>query len=185
MVTGGDRATTSSLPAYGKTGRTLHWLTVVALVAQFVVGYVMDAGGSGRGRGRGRGRSGESGRGRGRGGDLDVFDDTLVTIHVVLGVAVLVLAAGRLWWRRRRGLPPWAPQLSPMERRVAHWTERVLYSLLFAVPATGLWLVFVSDDALWLHVVSHVLLYAAIAAHLALILRHQLVLRNGLVRRML
>lgn len=57
---------------YGLVTRTLHWLMVTAIAAQFLIGYAMDADDSGRGRGRGRG--GESGRGRGRGGDgFDIF----------------------------------------------------------------------------------------------------------------
>ena len=133
--------------AYGRVTRTLHWLTVVALISQFVVGYTMEADDSGRGRGRGRGSG--SGRGRGRGGDdLEVFgDDTLLTVHVLLGVTILVLATVRLLWRRHSTLPPWAPGLSAAERTLAHWTERALYVLLFVIPATGLWLVLVSDDA--------------------------------------
>jgi hypothetical protein len=72
---------------YGSVTKWLHWSTVVALAAQFVVGYLLD---DERGRGRGRGRGGDgddgddgdssgpgsghelvldSGRGRGRGGD--------------------------------------------------------------------------------------------------------------------
>ena len=76
---------------YGALAKTLHWLTVVALVAQFTIGYLLDVDDSGHGRGRGRGRGGESGRGRGRGGDDDggYLDDpgTLLTVHVLLGVA--------------------------------------------------------------------------------------------------
>uniref|UniRef100_UPI00156590A5 cytochrome b n=1 Tax=Ilumatobacter nonamiensis TaxID=467093 RepID=UPI00156590A5 len=84
---------------YGLVTRTLHWLIALAILAQFVIGYTMDAGG--RGRGRGRGRGGESGRGRGRGGDdYDLFgDDTLLTVHVVLGLTILTLAVVRLVWR--------------------------------------------------------------------------------------
>jgi cytochrome b561 len=142
----------------------------------------MDADDSGRGRGRGRG--GESGRGRGRGGDLDVLDDGWVTAHVALGVSILLLAIVRLWWRRRAGLPPWAPTLSAAERTLAHWTERVLYTLLFAIPATGLWLVLVSDDALAIHVTTHVGFFVALAAHVGLVLKHQLLDRDQLLRRM-
>ena len=54
---------------YGALAKTLHWLTVVVLTAQFVIGYRLDVDDSGQGRGRGRGRGGESGRGRGRGGE--------------------------------------------------------------------------------------------------------------------
>ncbi|HUF98334.1 MAG TPA: cytochrome b/b6 domain-containing protein [Ilumatobacter sp.] len=169
---------------YSPVTKVLHWLTVLALAAQFTVGYLLDAGESGRGRGRGRG--GESGRGRGRGGDLDPFgDNELLTVHVVLGVSILVLAVIRLLWRWRSTLPPWAPQLSKAERVWAHWTERLLYLCLIAIPSTGLWLVSVNDDAVAAHVASHILFFVALAAHLGLILKHQLIKRDHLLRRML
>lgn len=171
-------------PAYGRVTRTLHWLTVALLVAQFAVGYALDTGG---GRGRGRGRGGGPGRGRGRGGeDADVFgDDALLTVHVVLGLTVLAIAVLRLWWRRRTPLPPWAPALSPGARRLAHHTERALYASLFAIPLSGLWLVLVSDDALALHVTFHGVFFVAFAAHAGLVLKHQVVDRDHLLRRML
>lgn len=172
---------------YGRATKTLHWLTVLALATQFSLGYLLDIGGSGRGRGRGRGRGGESGRGRGRGrgGDLEVFgDDGLLTAHVLLGVTILVLAAVRLYWRRRSTLPPWAPGLSATERTLAHWTERALYTMLFVIPLTGLWLVLVSDDAVAVHVAAHLAFFACFAAHLGLVLKHQLLDRDHLLRRM-
>jgi cytochrome b561 len=163
--------------------KVLHWSTVLALLVQFILGYSMDVDDSGRGRGRGR--SGESGRGRGRGGELEVFgENRLVTAHVLLGVTILVLATVRLWWRRRSTLPPWAPGLSAAERVVAHWTERVLYTLLFVIPATGLWLVLVSDDAVAVHVASHIAFFVAITAHVGVVLKHQLIDRDRLLRRM-
>ena len=110
---------------YGMVTKALHWLVVGALVAQFAIGYAMDA--DDRGRGRGRGRSGESGRGRGRGGGYDVFgDEPLLNAHVVLGIVILTLAVLRLVWRVTTPLPPWAPTLSPAERVLANWTERAL-----------------------------------------------------------
>ncbi len=169
---------------FGRTARTLHWLTVAALAAQFTVGYLLDVDDHGRGRGRGRG--GDSGRGRGRGGDLAVFgEDGLLTAHVVLGVSILALALVRLWWRRHAGLPPWAASLSPTERTVAHWTERCLYLLLFVIPLTGLWLVVVSDDALAVHVGAHVAFFVALAAHLGLVFKHQVIHRDRFLRRMI
>lgn len=171
--------------AYGRVTRTFHWVTVVALVSQFVVGYSLDVDSSGRGRGRGRG--GESGRGRGRGGDdLDVFgDNRLLTVHVLLGVTILGLTAARLYWRRRTTLPPWAEGLSALERTLAHWTERALYALLFAMPLSGLWLVLLNDDAVAVHVTSHIAFFVVIAAHIGLVLKHQLINRDRLIRRML
>lgn len=156
---------------YGWVTKGLHWLTVLALAAQFTIGYLMDADDSGRGRGRGR--SGESGHGRG-GGDSGYVDDpeTLVRVHVALGLTILTLAATRLVWRRLAGLPPWSERLSQGQRRLAHWTERALLGLLFAVPLTGLGLVAVGDDdVLAFHVVAHVAFFAALAAHLTTNLR--------------
>jgi len=171
---------------YGAVARSLHWITFVALTAQFTIGYALDGGG-GRGRGRGRGRGESSGRGRGRGGDdFEAFgDDQLATLHVVLGVTIIAISVIRLLWRRYHGLPPWAATLRKRERTLAHWTERSLYALLFAVPLTGLALVFVSDDLLGLHIAGHLALYAAFAVHVGLVLKHQFIDRDRLLRRML
>ena len=174
---------TQGRSGYGFTTKTLHWLTVAALAAQFSIGYLLDVGGRGRGRGRGRGEG--SGQGRGRGGDLDVFGDRLLTVHVVLGLTILTLAAVRVYWRRRAGLPPWAKTLSTAERTLAHWTERALYLFLFVVPVTGLWLIFVSDDAVPVHIASHIAIFVAITAHLGLVLKHELINRDRLLRRMI
>lgn len=169
-------------PRFGIVARVLHWSTVVALIGQFVVGYSLDAGG--RGRGRGRGRGGESGRGRGRGGDYDLGDDRLLQLHVALGVTIIAVTVVRWWWRRHHGLPPWAPGLSAFERRLAHATETALYALLIVVPATGIVLLLGGDDLLALHVAGHVALYLALAAHLGLVLKHQLIDRDRILRRM-
>lgn len=168
---------------YGVVTRGLHWVTVVAVATQFAVGYLMDPDDGGRGRGRGRG--GESGRGRGRGGDegYGVFDDVLVTLHVSLGLAILALVVARLVWRRVAGLPPWAPQLSSVQRTLAVWTERALLATLVAIPLTGLVLVLTGDDdALFLHVGAHLVFFAALTAHVALVLGKRLLPRMLLGR---
>jgi cytochrome b561 len=179
--------------AYTRTSRALHWITALALGAQFAVGYLMEDDGGG-GRGRGRGRGGRSGRGRGRGGDdedeaagipgLGDDGDGLMAVHVALGLAILALAVARVLWRRHAGLPPWAETLSAGERALAHWTEKALLALLFAIPLSGLWLVLVSDDAVAIHVAAHIAFYVALAAHVGLVLKHQLIDRDRLLRRM-
>ena len=168
---------------YGWVTRTLHWLTVALLLAQFTVGYLIDDGGSGRGRGRGRGGddSGQ-GRGRGRGGEEDVLD--LLPLHVALGIAILVIAIVRVYWRLSTPLPPWQESLSATEQRLATWTERVMLGLLFVIPVTGLVLRFGDDDVLALHVAAHIAFFAALAAHLALVLGRGLAGRPVLLRRM-
>ncbi len=106
-----------------------------------------------------------------------------MTVHVALGLTILALAVVRVLWRRRAGLPPWAETLSPGERAFAAWTEKALLALLFVVPLTGLWLVLVSD-AVGVHVAGHIALYVAVAAHVGLVLKHQLIDRDRLLRRM-
>ena len=183
MVTRWQHGRVSQTRAYGAVTRSLHWLTVLALAAQFTIGYVMEADDSGHGRGRGRGRGGGSGHGRGRGGDDDdsLLGDgwNLVTTHVTLGVLILLLAALRVAWRRAGDLPPWAESLSPGQRRLAGLTEKVLLTLLFVIPLTGLALVLGDDDLLWLHVAAHIAFFVALAVHVGL------VLARGLLPRML
>jgi len=192
---------------YGSVTKILHWSTLVAIVAQFVVGYLMDADDSGRGRGRGRGRGGES--------DLialpplrqgsDDGGEQLVLIHVVLGLTILVLATVRLAWRLSGRLPDWADALGDGERRLEAIVEKALYLLLFAIPITGLGLVFASgedwdvgsaelsapweivDDDVWLaaHIAAHVAFFVVVALHVGLVLKHTVVRRDGLLTRML
>ena len=176
---------------YGRAARALHWATVLAVLAQFSVGYLMEVDDGGRGRGRGR----SGGSGRGRGGEDEGYADVterlaawpgdLLAWHVVLGVTVLLLAVVRLVWRRAHGLPPWAETLSVTERRVAHWTERALLTLLLVVPSSGLALLVVGDDLVAVHVASHVAFFVALAAHVGLVLKHQALDGDGLLRRML
>ncbi|QJW38063.1 cytochrome b [Cellulosimicrobium protaetiae] len=181
---------------YGAVTKTLHWVTVAALVAQLVVGYLLDEddGGQGRGRGRGRGEESGRGRGRGRGGEDDDGegvlaalggDDVLLRVHVLLGVTILVVTVLRIVWRRTTPLPPWAPGLSAGERRLAHATETALYVCLLVMPATGITLLLVDDDLLPLHVASHVAFFVALALHVGLVIKHQLVDRDRLLHRML
>lgn len=174
---------------YGTVTKTLHWVVFVTMAAQFAVGYLLDADSGGHGRGRGRGRGEDSGRGRGRGGDSEdgyepFGDDALLTVHVVLGATVVLLGVVRLAWRLATPLPPWAPTLSHRERRLAHGTETALYAAMFAVPATGVALVLSGDDLLVVHISTQILFLTALAVHIGLVLKHQLINRDHLLRRM-
>ncbi len=169
---------------YGWVTKVLHWATLGLVVAQFVVGYLMGDDGGGRGRGRGRGGdSSGSGHGRGRGGEDEVLD--LLPIHVTLGIAILVVATVRVFWRVSTPLPPWAESLSAAERWIAHHTERVLLTMLFVIPPTGLLVLRVDDDWLAIHVAAHIVFFVALATHLGLVLGRGLRGRPVLLRRML
>lgn len=112
-------------------------------------------------------------------GRLGADGITLPELHILLGLAIVVLGGLRVLWRRIAPLPPWDPRLTASDRRLAHVTERALLSLMFVVPLTGLALVGVSDDLVALHVAAHIAFFVALAAHLFL------VLRRGLLPRML
>ncbi|HEY0903238.1 MAG TPA: cytochrome b/b6 domain-containing protein [Marmoricola sp.] len=162
---------------YGVVTKTLHWLTVLLVATQFVVGYSMDAD-DGGGRGRGRGRGGGSGRGRGGDGEEGYELVGLLPVHVALGITILVVAILRVGWRLGTDLPPWAAQLSVAHQGIITWTERVLLLMLFVVPATGLALVLgKDDDLLGLHIAAHVVFFAALAAHVGMVLGKRLLPR--------
>ena len=155
---------------YGWVSKALHWLTVLAVAAQFTIGYLMDDD-SGHGRGRGRGEG--SGHGRGHGGEPD---PDLLKMHVALGLTILLLAVVRVLWRRT-GLPPWDPRLTERDQRIVHATEVALLTLLFVVPLTGLALVLGDDDLLPLHIAAHVAFFVALTAHLGMVVGRRLVPR--------
>ncbi len=125
---------------------------------------------------------------------------SLLPVHVGLGLSIVGLAAVRLVWRLTAGLPPWAETLSAVERTIESTVEKVLYALLFLIPASGLGLVLLSgedwdlgggrewqaplevvDDDVWLglHIATHVAFFLTLAVHLTL------VAKNRLLRRML
>lgn len=176
---------------YGLVTKVLHWTTVVALGAQFVVGYSME-------------RADDLLDGvvdRSLGGE----DDNLLLVHAAIGVGILLLAAIRMVWRTTTPLPAWAEGLSPIERRIEQRVEQVLYWVLFLIPLTGLTLVLVSgedwdlgrreweapwewaDDDLLLgaHIATHLTFFVAIVVHVGLVLKHQFVDRDRLLNRML
>jgi cytochrome b561 len=196
---------------YGAVTKSLHWLTVAALAAQFTVGLTMDVDDAvldmekdrieqfeeyveGQGEAAEEMFEGEIDRMEAA---LDAQDDnpvwaafgepglSLPEVHVLLGVSIVMLGVLRLLWRRVTPLPAWAPHLSAGERRLEAALEKALLSLLFVVPATGLVLLAFGDDWLGLHITAQVVLVAVIAVHVGLVLKHSVVRRNRHLSRML
>ena len=173
-------ATTGAARGYRRSQKVLHWLTVVAVAAQFAVGYALDLDGDcdPPGEDRSGGDTTDAAEER-----MDRLEDEcearadrydligggfdLAEVHLALGLLVLALGVVRPLWRRVAGLPPWSEHLSAADRRLVHWTERALLVLLVVVPLSGLVLVGTGDDAwLPLHVGAHVAFFVALAAHL-------------------
>ncbi|MDR7254017.1 cytochrome b561 [Nocardioides sp. BE266] len=183
-------------PARGYRGsqKLLHWFTVLAVAAQFTVGYNLDLDDEDcdpPGEDLSGGDTSDAFEDRldrledqceARADDYDLlgggFD--LAELHLVLGLTVLALGVVRPLWRRVAGLPPWSEHLSTGQRRLATWTERALMLLLVVVPLSGLVLVGTGDDDwLPLHVGAHIAFFVALAAHLSTNLR------PAVLRRML
>lgn len=176
---------------YGLVTKSLHWITLLALVAQFTVGYSLA-------------RFDDLGKAiadRWLGGE----QDRLLAVHVALGLSILALAVVRLLWRMLTPLPPWAEALSETERRIEQRVEQALYLMLVLIPLTGLSMIFLSgeeweiggrawpslaeladfDTLLTVHVTTHVVFFFLLAVHVGLVLKHQLVDRDRLLHRML
>jgi cytochrome b561 len=158
---------------YTTTAIVLHWLIAVLIVGAFTLGLVMT--------------------------DIPGFSPTKLRYyswHKWAGVTVLLLAALRLLWRLKNR-PPALPGL-----------HHLLYLLIFAVPlsgyfytlATGFPVVYfglfqlpvliAKDPALaetlkGVHYWLNMLLAALVALHVLAALTHQLIDRDGTMRRML
>ena len=100
---------------YTGTAKTLHWTIVALLIVQFIAAWTMP--------------------------DIkrDTKPDTLINLHISVGVLILFVAVLRLARRvghpeppPQDGLPPWQVQSA----RAVHW---LLYALLFVLPVLG-WL---------------------------------------------
>lgn len=132
----------------------------------------------------------------------------LLALHRPLGILILILAVIRLVTRLLTRLPAFPPNMPPSERFVAKVSERLLYALFIALPLVG-WAMLsaghypiVMFGAVHLpailpakpelyatlretHTILAYLLFLAFLAHFGAVLFHTLVLRDGLLNRML
>lgn len=131
----------------------------------------------------------------------------LVSIHRPIGILILILVVIRFVNRSFSTLPPFPPTMSSQERRVAHASELLLYTLLFVQPLVG-WAMLSAARypiVMWgslhlfpilphsvtlyavlreTHTVLAYLLFLAIIAHFGAILFHTLIVRDRLLNRM-
>lgn len=199
---------------YGLVTKSLHWLTVAAITGQFAVGLTMEADDAAFDREDDRidqledsgeevaKRQGEAAEER-FDNQIDRLEDqlkareddyvaaafdepgiSLPEVHVVLGLSILLLGVLRVLWRATTPLPPWADHLGSGERRFESWLEKVLLTLLFLVPASGLALL-AGGDWLALHLAAQLVLIVAIVGHVGLVLKHTVMQKNRHLRRML
>ena len=161
--------------------RILHWLMAGMLLAMLFIGVAMVA-------------------------SLDDYH-RLVAIHRPLGILILILAAIRVVNRKFTTLPPFPPTMSRLERRVASASERLLYTLMFALPLVGwgmlsaghypiamfgsvhLPAILPANPTLYavlrrMHTLLAYLLFLTFLGHLSAVLFHTLIVRDRLLDRM-
>ena len=131
----------------------------------------------------------------------------LLSIHRPLGIAVLILVVIRFAIRQLSTLPAFPSTMSHMERQVAKVSEYLMYALMLVLPLVGwgmlsaahypivlfgsLYLPWILPHNLGLywvlrqtHTVLAYFFFATFLAHFGAILFHTLIVRDGLLGRM-
>jgi len=146
----------------------LHWAVVVLIVVQLLTGGMMA----------------EYFRALLRAGE-DRPELGNAVWHVVSGGLILVFMSTRLALRFIHGVPPSkadSPGWDKVLSRLNHW---LFYVVLIAMPLVGLSAYLIPSEALGeLHENTVPVLLALVALHLAGVVYHQFIRRNGLIRRM-
>jgi cytochrome b561 len=160
----------------------LHWLTVLLIIAQLATAWAASKGG----------------------GDTPA----LLTAHRSMGVLTWIVVVARLIWRHGFAyLPPFPASMSKLQQRAAKLNEYGLYGLLLIEPLTGVgsslfrgrpftlfaWQVPVvlAPDKMISHMFHSIhefgvwALLALIGLHATAALFHGLILRDGVLQRML
>ena len=173
---------TSAPPArFTSLSRLLHWSMAAMFIAQLLLGVTMVA-------------------------SLSYYP-LLLAIHRPLGVAILAFAVIRLANRLTHRPPPFLATMSRAERRIATWSEYLLYALLLAQPLVGWTMLSAARYPVVLygpvhlpgiaphnitlyaglrftHSVLALLQFVTFTAHMCAVLFHTFVLRDGILDRM-
>lgn len=175
-----DKTTTAPM-RFPLLSRILHWSMAPMVIAQLFIGITMVA-------------------------SLSYYP-LLLAIHRPLGVAILVFAVVRLANRFIHRPPPFLATMSPIERRIATWSEYLLYGVLLAQPLIGWAMLSAARYPIVLygpillpriaphnitvyaglrlcHTILALVLFLTFTAHITAVLFHTLVLRDRLVDRM-
>jgi superoxide oxidase len=170
---------------FDQTSMAMHWLTVLLIVVQFTSIWAHEA--------------------VEHHGNLAA---ALLSLHRSTGVLTWFVTAMRLVWRRYFAhVPPFPPDMTEFQQTMAMANEYSLYILLLAMPITGLMRTLLRgqpfDLFVWqvpallrpdpavrglfaeAHEVGAMALMFLIALHAGAALFHRLVLRDGVLQRML
>jgi cytochrome b561 len=170
---------------YSRTAILLHWLIALLIIGAFTLGLIMTG--------------------------IHGFSPTKLKYyswHKWAGVTVLALAALRLLWRLFNAPPSYPASVTPFQQRAAHGLHLALYVLMFAVPISGYFYtlaagvpvvylgmlplpVLIEPDAALKPVLQSVHYWltmgmaALVVLHTLAALKHAIIDRDGVLRRML
>lgn len=179
-----DAAAGSLRQDYTAGAKVFHWLTVLLMVAVFLLALIMVE------------------------LPLGPLKIELYNWHKTVGLTILALAVLRLAWRLRHPPPPMPEDMATWERLAAHAAHLGLYLFLFSQPLVGLVMSWASgfptilfgsftlpnpigtDQALYdalsnVHFWSAWALLALIGLHAGAALRHHFIKKDTVLRRML
>jgi cytochrome b561 len=178
-----DHPAANHASTYHPVAKFLHWLSALAVVGMIAVGWWMV------------------------GLPLGLLKLQVYGWHKWIGLAVLTLTVARLLWRWRVPGPKLPNSVAPWERRLAPFVHSLLLGLLLAMPLTGwtmssaagvelVWFgvlplpdLVPRDQALFealrlAHDVLSKLLVLTVLLHWAAVIRHDVLRRDGIFRRM-
>ncbi len=170
---------------YTRPAILFHWLIALLIIGAFTLGLVMT--------------------------DIPGLTPTKLKYyswHKWAGVTVLALAALRLLWRLAHRPPVYPATMKRWEQSAAHHLHTLLYVLMFAVPLSGYFYTLsagvpvvyfglfklpalIEANAEWKPVLKQVHywltmgLAAAVCLHIAAALKHLVIDRDGVFKRML
>jgi len=61
-----------------------------------------------------------------------------INIHAMVGLAILALVIGRLWWRMAHRPPDLPPHVGEFSRRLSYPVHLLLYALMIVIPLIGI-----------------------------------------------
>lgn len=170
---------------YTRIGMLLHWLMAILIIGAFGMGLIMT--------------------------DMPGISPTKLKYyswHKWAGVTILGFACLRLLWRLFHRAPPYPATMPGWQKRFANVVHGALYGLMFAVPASGyLYTLAAGFPVVYFGVIElpvlmgpnpelkpllkgihfwlNMTLAGGVALHIAAALKHQLIDRDGVLKRML
>ena len=175
-----EKAGEAELGRYDGVARFFHWTFAVAIIYASAAGYSLTRIGNGP------------------------VHDFLSQVNMSIGTVLIVLFPLRVVWKLVRVEPRALPNVSTRQQTLARTVHAVIYVTIFAVLASGFLMVPngysffglveidtpfqkgpLTDELFVVHRASCALLAGLVMLHVAAVIKHQLIMRNDVLRRML